>query len=158
MNNINKNIILTYARAIRTIQRDQIDPYIENIKVEIKKEFPSLTDEQATDWSYDVINCETNQEVVYTLNRLADIVKEQDRSKWVCQYCGKNTYDIDIDYVYGTDHLACVMEHDIKNREHSDPDYILNKDKAVISNIENQINNILTELNALKKKFEDDGK
>ena len=34
-NTISKNIILTYAKALRTIQKDQIDPYINLIEKEL---------------------------------------------------------------------------------------------------------------------------
>lgn len=158
MNDITKNIILTYARAVRSIQNDQIGPYINNIAKEIMKQWPSLDETNAIDWAYDVINADSNQEVVYTLNRIDGIVKEQERKKWICSYCGKNTYDMDIDYVNGTDHLACIFENEVKHREHRDLESEVDNDKVVISNIEAQINNILTELNSLKKKFEDDGK
>ena len=31
-------------------------------------------------------------------------------SKYICQYCGKSTYDVDIDYLVGYDHLSCDLE------------------------------------------------
>ena len=30
--------------------------------------------------------------------------------KYICQYCGKSTYDVDIDYLVGYDHLSCDLE------------------------------------------------
>jgi len=30
--------------------------------------------------------------------------------KYICQYCGKSTYDVDIDYLVGYDHLSCNLE------------------------------------------------
>ena len=30
--------------------------------------------------------------------------------EYICQYCGKSTYDIDIDYLVGYDHLSCDLE------------------------------------------------
>lgn len=27
-----------------------------------------------------------------------------------CQYCGKDTYDVDIDYLTGTDHISCALD------------------------------------------------
>lgn len=30
-------------------------------------------------------------------------------NQWVCHYCGKDTSDIDGDYLCGTDHLKCVL-------------------------------------------------
>jgi hypothetical protein len=31
-----------------------------------------------------------------------------------CQYCGKDTYDVDIDYLVGVDHLSCALEAEKK--------------------------------------------
>ena len=35
-------------------------------------------------------------------------------NKYICQYCGKDTYDVDIDYLSGTDHLGCALENEMK--------------------------------------------
>ena len=36
---------------------------------------------------------------------------------WICAYCGKNTSDVDYDYLVGTNHLVCVMQSDNKKIE-----------------------------------------
>ena len=42
------------------------------------------------------------------------------RETWVCDICGKSTYDVDYDYIgSGTNHLGCELELNIK-MEHSD--------------------------------------
>ena len=33
-----------------------------------------------------------------------------------CQYCGKDTYDVDIDYLSGTDHLSCALEAEMREK------------------------------------------
>ena len=38
-----------------------------------------------------------------------------------CQYCGKDTYDVDIDYLYGFDHLSCALRAEQKQREETNP-------------------------------------
>jgi hypothetical protein len=38
---------------------------------------------------------------------------------WTCQYCGKDTSNIDLDYLNGYDHLSCALEAEqalMKNR------------------------------------------
>lgn len=155
MNDITKNIILTYARAVRSIQNNQIEVYINNIAKELTQQWPSLDETNAIDWAYDIINADSNQEVVYTLNRLEGILKEQERKKWVCSYCGKNTYDMDIDYVNGTDHLACIFENEVKNKqdcvkEQDEQDCILNERKANIQHLEELLKYVQEELNKLK--------
>jgi hypothetical protein len=34
--------------------------------------------------------------------------------KYICQYCGKSTYDVDIDYLVGYNHLSCDLESQTK--------------------------------------------
>ena len=37
-------------------------------------------------------------------------------SMWTCQFCGKDTSNIEYDYLNGYDHLACALEADNKAR------------------------------------------
>ena len=30
-------------------------------------------------------------------------------SNWICKYCGKDTSDVDYDYLVGVDHLGCIL-------------------------------------------------
>ena len=150
-NTISKNIILTYAKALRTIQKEQIDPYINLIEKELIKLYPELEDREdnALNWAYDILNAESNTEVVETLTRLNEIISNERKEKWTCSYCGKNTYNDDVEYLFGTNHIGCVLEEDIKNREHSDPDYILDARLRKISDIERKLDNYESELNKL---------
>lgn len=141
MNKISKNIILTYAKGIRTIQSEQIDPYLKLIEAELIKVYPELKDREdnALNWAYDVMNAESNAEVVETLERLDKIIRNERANDWTCNYCGKNTYNDDIEYLFGTDHIGCVLEDDIKNRSHSDPDYILDSRLSKVSELEERL-------------------
>ena len=39
------------------------------------------------------------------------------RESWVCSMCGKNTYDVDWDYIgSGTNHLGCELELEMKEK------------------------------------------
>jgi hypothetical protein len=156
MNNINKNIILTYAKAIRTIQSEQIDPYIKLIETELIKLFPELKDREdnALNWAYDVMNAESNAEVVQTLERLEKIITEERATTWVCSYCGKNTYNDDVEYLFGTNHIGCVLDEDIKNRSHSDPDYILDANLRNINEIEKELREAKRNIVNLELKLE----
>jgi hypothetical protein len=31
---------------------------------------------------------------------------------FICKYCGKDTSEIEYDYLHGHDHLACTLEHE----------------------------------------------
>ncbi len=34
--------------------------------------------------------------------------------KYICSICGQSTYDVDMDYLIGVDHLSCVLEISLK--------------------------------------------
>ena len=34
---------------------------------------------------------------------------------YTCQYCGKDTSEVEYDYLSGTDHLSCTLESEFKN-------------------------------------------
>jgi len=156
MNKISENIIVTYAKALRRIQTEQIDPYIDLIEKELIKLYPELKDREdnALNWSYDILNAESNTEVVETLTRLEKIITDERKEKWVCGYCSKNTYNDDCEYLFGTNHIGCALEEDIKNRSHSDPDYILDSRLRKISDIENELRETKRNLVNLELKLE----
>ena len=155
-NTISKNIILTYAKALRTIQKEQIDPYISLIEKELINAYPELKDREdnALNWAYDVLNAVSNTDVMETLSRLDDIITKERKSQWTCDYCGKNTYNDDCDYLFGKNHIGCVLSEDIKNREHSDPDYILDSNLRKISEIEKELRHTKRDLVNLELKLE----
>jgi hypothetical protein len=37
--------------------------------------------------------------------------------KYICSYCGKSTYEVDIDYLSGYDHLSCVISNSRMKRK-----------------------------------------
>jgi hypothetical protein len=41
----------------------------------------------------------------------------QQLSMWTCQYCGKDTSDVDYDYLHGYNHLGCALESEMKTKE-----------------------------------------
>jgi hypothetical protein len=47
-----------------------------------------------------------------------------------CQYCGKDTYDVDIDYLVGTDHLSCMIEQETQVQE---PLTVPNPDRRLLA-------------------------
>jgi len=155
MNKISESIIVTYAKALRRIQTEQVDPYIELIEKELIKLYPELKDREdnALNWAYDIINADSTSEVVETLTRVEKIITNERKEKWLCGYCGKNTYNDDSEYLFGTNHIGCVLEEDIKNREHSDPDYILDARLRKVSEIEEKLNHYESELDKLQSEL-----
>ena len=153
---VSKNIIFTYARKIRNVQSEQIDPYIKLIEQELIKIYPELKDREdnALNWAYDIINSASNTDVSDTLTRLDDIITNERKSQWVCDYCGKNTYNDDCEYLFGKNHMGCALEDDIKNREHSDPDYILDARLRKITELESELRNTKRELVNMELRLE----
>jgi hypothetical protein len=41
----------------------------------------------------------------------------QQLSMWTCQYCGKDTSDVDYDYLHGYNHLGCALDAEMKTKE-----------------------------------------
>jgi hypothetical protein len=56
-----------------------------------------------------------------------EIEKEKARETWVCSICGKNTFEVDFDYIgSGANHLGCELQADTDNAagvNPNDPDY-----------------------------------
>ena len=47
----------------------------------------------------------------YTKNSEMDKQMALEKEKWVCSICGKNTYNVEYDYIgSGTNHLGCELE------------------------------------------------
>ena len=40
-----------------------------------------------------------------------------DEEGWECGYCGKNTFNVDNDYLIGVDHLSCVLKNEREKKE-----------------------------------------
>ena len=44
--------------------------------------------------------------------------EQKARESWVCDICGKNTYNVEYDYMgSGTNHLSCELEIEMKNSD-----------------------------------------
>jgi Mg2+ and Co2+ transporter CorA len=149
MNKISESIIVTYAKALRRIQTEQVDPYIELIEKELIKLYPELKDREdnALNWAYDIINADSTAEVIETLDRIKQIFEEEYKEKWVCCICGKNTYDVDCEYLAGIDHLSCLTTEELKK---SNP--LKNKDE--FHEIKNQFVNMKIYIKQLEEHIQ----
>jgi hypothetical protein len=156
MNKISESIIVTYAKALRRVQTEQVDPYIELIEKELIKLYPELKDREdnALNWAYDILNADSTAEVVETLTRVEKIITNERKSQWICDHCGKNTYNDDCEYLFGKNHIGCVLSEDIKNREHSDPDYILDSNLRKFTELESELRHTKRQLVNLELKLE----
>ena len=146
MNKISESIIVTYAKALRRIQTEQIDPYIELIEKELIKLYPELKDREdnALNWAYDILNADSTSEVIETLDRIKEIFEKEYKQKWVCCICGENTYNDDCDYLTGVDHLSCILTEEMKP--------VKNKDEFV--EIKNQFSNMKIYIKQLEEHIQ----
>ena len=153
MNKISESIIVTYAKALRRIQTEQVDPYIELIEKELIKVYPELKDREdnALNWAYDIINADSTSEVIETLDRIKQILEKEHKEKWVCSICHENTHNVDSDYLAGINHLSCVLTEEMEQMK--------KKVKPVKNNdefheIKNQFSNMKIYINQLEEHIQ----
>jgi len=117
-----KKNILMYAKKIRNIQKEQVDPYVELIETELGQLYPALIgrNDGLSDWTCDIMNAESNSEIMEILDRIEQILEEEYKEKWTCCICGDNTYNVDCEYLSGVDHLSCLVEEEIKSSKKND--------------------------------------
>jgi hypothetical protein len=41
-------------------------------------------------------------------------------TSYICKFCNKSTYEVEFDYLSGTDHLACVLGFEYEQKKQSD--------------------------------------
>ena len=82
---LKKNITM-YAKKIRDVQSEQIDPYIELIETELRQLYPELIDKEdgVENWACDIVNASSNSEVIGTLDRIEQILEEEYKEKSNC--------------------------------------------------------------------------
>ena len=53
----------------------------------------------------------------YTKDSEMDKQMAREKEKWVCTICGKNTYNVDYDYIgSGTNHLGCELKIEMADK------------------------------------------
>ena len=157
MNKISESIIVTYAKALRRIQTEKVDPYIELIEKELIKLYPELKDREdnALNWAYDIINADSTAEVVETLDRIKQIFEEEYKEKWVCCICGKNTYNVDCEYLAGVDHLSCLTTEELKQEKKNQKNDQLHELKNQLSNLQTYVSQLEKQLARLEENYDE---
>ena len=142
---LKKNITM-YAKKIREVQSEQIDPFIELIGTELRELYPELIDKEdgVENWAYDIVNASSNSEVIETLDRIEQILEKEYKEKWVCSICHESTYNVDNDYLAGINHLSCVLTEEIES---------LNK-KGSFTNIKNELESLKNYTKQLEEQIQ----
>lgn len=151
----NEIIIAKYARQIRNIQKTQLEPYEKLIQEELGRLFPALLkmeEDGVVDWSCDIINCSSDDEVFDTIDRIRTIQKDQKNNGWTCKYCGKNTYDVDCEYLFGTDHISCTLETE---RTQESPLSTIDQLRSQMSRMQDYITQLESRLTQLETHYEE---
>lgn len=156
---INEIIIAKYAREIRNIQKTQIEPYEKLIQEELGRLFPSLlTNEEdgVVDWACDIMNCSSDKEVIDTIDRIRTIQRDRQMNDWTCKYCGKNTYDMDCEYLFGTDHIACTLKNEnVKSSDSTNAFNTVEHLRNQMSRMQDYITQLESRLTQLETQYEE---
>ena len=80
---LKKNITM-YAKKIRDVQSEQIDPFIELIGTELRELYPELIDKEdgVENWAYDIVNASSNSEVIETVDRIEQILEKEYEARY----------------------------------------------------------------------------
>ena len=55
------------------------------------------------------------------VKELDQLNENEARESWVCDHCGKNTYNVEWDYIgSGTNHLGCELKEEIETKHFAD--------------------------------------
>jgi rubrerythrin len=74
----------------------------------------NLASEAARKTIANLISAALKTKGVYTEYGDDEIEEQEARDSWVCSICGKNTFDVDYEYIgSGTNHLGCELKDEI---------------------------------------------
>ena len=153
---LKKNIVM-YAKKIRDIQQEQINPYIELIEKSLSELYPPLVDKDdgVPNWACDIVSADSNTEVMNTLDRIERILEEEHKDKWVCCVCGENTYDVDCEYLAGVDHLSCLLTEELKEEKKNQKNDQLHELKNQLSNLQTYVSQLEKQLARLEENYDE---
>lgn len=168
---LKKNIVM-YAKKIRDIQQEQVNPYIELIEKSLSELYPPLVDRDdgVPNWACDIVSADSNTEVMNTLDRIEHILEEEHKDKWdrieqilekeykdkwVCSVCGENTYNVDSDYLSGVDHLSCLLTEELKEERKNQKNDHLHEIKNQLSNLQTYVSQLEKQLARLEENYDE---
>lgn len=153
---LKKNIVM-YAKKIRDIQQEQVNPYIELIEKSLSELYPSLVDRDdgVPNWACDIVSVDSNTEVMNTLDRIEQILEKEYKDKWVCCVCGENTYNVDCEYLAGVDHLSCLTIEELKQEKKNQKNDQLHELKNQLSNLQTYVSQLEKQLARLEENYDE---
>ncbi len=76
----------------------------------------NLASDTARETVSSLISAALKTKGTYTEYDDSEIEEQEARETWVCEICGKNTFEVDYDYLgSGTNHLGCELEVESNN-------------------------------------------
>ena len=89
---------------------------IRDVLADMSESQINLASEAARNMVSDLISAALKTKGSYTEYDDSEIEEQNARETWVCEICGKNTFEVDYDYLgSGTNHLGCELEVESNN-------------------------------------------
>ena len=89
----------------------------------------NLGSESAREMIASLVSAALKTKGEYTKHTNDKLEEQEARRTWVCSICGKNTYDIDWDYIgSGTNHLSCEVRLELDEEKRKKNDYVYSGD------------------------------
>ena len=89
---------------------------IRDVLADMSESQINLASEAARNMVSDLISATLKTKGTYTEYGDDEIEEQNARETWVCEICGKNTFEVDYDYLgSGTNHLGCELEVESNN-------------------------------------------
>tara|TARA_Y100000310_G_scaffold221863_1_gene223450 strand:+ start:493 stop:969 length:477 start_codon:yes stop_codon:yes gene_type:complete len=89
-----------------------------NVLDGMTKNQTNLDSEAARKVIADSITVALESNGVYKQHTVIELERQEAKKEWVCQTCGKSTYETDYDYlVHPKLHLGCALEEELKGKD-----------------------------------------
>lgn len=63
-----------------------------------------------------ITNNRFKTETYYDMGGSYETISPIEPKVWVCKHCGKNTFNVDVEYLWGTEHLNCELKYQNKQK------------------------------------------
>ena len=90
---------------------------IKNVLDDMKHSQTNMASDAAREYMAVLIATELKIKGTYSEYSEYELDEQTARKAWVCEICGKNTFELDYDYIgTGTNHLGCELNEEISSK------------------------------------------
>ena len=98
------------------LRSKKVKQIIKDVLNDMKDSQINLGSEMARETIAGLVSVALKDKGTYTEYGDSELAEQRTRETWVCEICGKSTYDVDYDYVgSGTNHLGCELQIEMDN-------------------------------------------